>query len=195
MLRFSLRTLGVGIALIAVACAALLKANPWVASTAWTLVFVVLSMATIAAVLSPPNRRGFWTGFAIVGWLYLIVGIGPLSGVHNGKLLTTAAIHRAAALLPQQDAQGPAAVASALSNSFSSLIGFTDQGIVAGTPLLYSYPPPQPSVTEPAHSFISIGQSLWTLFLALIGGWFGAFIVSRRSSSVRVEPTTSLGDR
>jgi hypothetical protein len=89
MLHYSLRTLGAAVTAIAIGCAALLNANHWIASTGWTLVFVVLSLATIAAVLT---RRGFWTGFAIAGWLYVLVGIGPLSGNFNGNLLTTSAL-------------------------------------------------------------------------------------------------------
>ena len=59
MLRYSLRTLGLAIGLIAASVAALLNPNPWVSSAAWTMMFALLSLATITAVL---NRAGFWTG-------------------------------------------------------------------------------------------------------------------------------------
>jgi hypothetical protein len=172
MLRYSLRTLGAAVTAIAIGCAALLNANHWVASTAWTLVFMVLSLASIAAVLT---RRGFWTGFAIAGWLYLLVGIGPLSGYHNGNLLTTAALQWGAKQLPKGEQH-----VLLYEQGYATQLDyatFVRQILVA--PQLRAANTAQLSLADPSVSFVSIGQSLWTLLLALIGGRFGAFVMAK----------------
>lgn len=183
MLRYSLRTLGAAVTGIAIGCAALLNAKPWVASTAWTLVFITLALASVATVLSAPDRRGFWTGFAVVGWLYLLVGIGPFSGYHNSSLLTTTALHRVATALPEKSGQVPANV-----TLLSGLEFLAIDATIPGNPVnrrsgWVSYPP-MPSMTEPAQSFVQVGQAIWTVLLALLGGWCGAFIVARRTRAV-----------
>jgi hypothetical protein len=185
MLRYSLRTMAVAVALIAIFCVLLLKANPWVASTSWTLLFMVLSLAAIAATLLPAHRRGFWTGFALAGWLYAIVGIGPLAAYPNGHLLTTATLHRAAVALPQPgpaEPPGPAGLNSAITSDVDFIVQLANQpqvplsSVWQKTLLLNQGGLP---VTEYVQSFIHVGQSLWTLLLALLGGWFGAFIAAR----------------
>jgi hypothetical protein len=191
MLRYSLKSLGAVVTLIAVACAALMHARPWVASTAWTLLLVLLSLATIAAVFSAPERRGFWTGFSLAGWLYL-AAIGPLAGTHQSALLTTMALKQAAALLPQEYSSPPPPVAVVPGGSFTFSVGspqFITTFPANPSSGWTSYPPLQPATVEPSQSFVDIGQSLWALLLALLGGWFGVFVVSRRGRSAIAVPS------
>ena len=78
MVRFSLRTLAIAVAAVAIACFALVNANVWTAMSASTVVFLLLSLATVLAILPDGPRRSFWIGFAVLGWIYSLVGIGPI---------------------------------------------------------------------------------------------------------------------
>jgi hypothetical protein len=171
-MRYTLPTLAAVVTGIAIACAALLKANAWIASTAWTLLFLLLSWATVAAILAAPRRRGFWAGFAVVGWLYLVVGIGPFSAYHQGNLLTTASLHWAGQHLPQAD---EVLILSEqdldISLSYADLV----QQFITARPAAGGGNGGVISTSEPARFFIQVGQTLWTLLLALLGGWFGSF--------------------
>jgi hypothetical protein len=172
-MRYTLRTLAAAVTGIAIACAALLKANAWFASTAWTVVFLLLSLATVAAILGSPSRRGFWTGFSVVGWLYLLVGIGPFSTYYQGSLLTTASLHWAARHLRQAD---EVLILSEQGSDIS--LGYADlvQQLITARPAAGRGNGAVVSMTGPAQFFIQVGQALWALLLALLGGWFGSFI-------------------
>jgi hypothetical protein len=71
-IRFSLRSMFLGIAAVCLACAALVKPN-WV----WVLTLQaaslgVLTLALLAALIYQRGAaRTFWIGFAVVGWGYL----------------------------------------------------------------------------------------------------------------------------
>ena len=69
----SLRFIFLFVAYIALSIATMnLQTRPWVASLSFATVAWVL-YAVLAAIISPPNRRVFWIGFAVfsLGWLYL----------------------------------------------------------------------------------------------------------------------------
>src|SRR5687767_13850426 len=101
MLRFSLRALAGAVTLFGLACAALINASPLISSLSWTATVAGLALATVAAVLSTSRRRAFWTGFAIVGWVFTIVTVSPLLGRLQTSLFTTALLERAASAMPQ----------------------------------------------------------------------------------------------
>jgi hypothetical protein len=103
--RFSLLGLAGFVTAVAVACAALNYASPLVASAAVTAVLMMLTLATIMALVGA-RRCAFWAGFAVCGWVYLLVALGPFS--LSQPLLTSTLTQRAAKALPgaSQMAQG-----------------------------------------------------------------------------------------
>jgi hypothetical protein len=236
MFHFSLRALAGAITAIALACAALIYASPWTASLAWTVTVLGLALATVAAVLSTSHRRGFWTGFAIVGWLYAFVTVSPMLGQLQGSLFTTALMQLAAKAMPAPKSSpgtpgslhsygtpttsyvvGPAITASTpvyASGSPTSMptqLGFgleDGSGAAPSTSSRPTYSPaPAPVPLPPAaiypvttytpsaiaasrfaESFIEIGQALWVLAFAMVGGLMGQCLVARQS---RAEPSAS----
>jgi hypothetical protein len=78
--RFSLRALAVLVAAIGMSCAALAYASSWLSGIVWSVTFLLLAFATVAAVLRSPPQRSWWLGFATFGWLYVLAMSGPLSG-------------------------------------------------------------------------------------------------------------------
>src|SRR4029078_12879602 len=74
-MKFSLRTLLLCTAIVAVACYALFDRSKghWGNLTIGTLTFIGLTVAMIAAIFHPGRIRAFSGGFAIAGWLYLVM--------------------------------------------------------------------------------------------------------------------------
>jgi hypothetical protein len=90
---YSLRTLFVATACVAVIAVALLYANVWWIAITTTGVYAVLVVSILAAVHCSPPLRTFWSGFAIAGWAYFILTSNVLSFVGQPQfLLTTAAL-------------------------------------------------------------------------------------------------------
>lgn len=135
MLHYSLRTLIAAVAFVAVACAALMNATSWIASTASTVTVFLLATTTVVAVLASSPRRGSWAGFAIAGWAYLLVALGPMDAGFKSTLWTTVLLQKAAAASPravltlQQPVYTTYTIPSPLAN-------------VTMTPQVFGSPPP-----------------------------------------------------
>ena len=84
-MRFSILTLLGLVALAAIATAALLNANDICGRVSYSVTFVVLLVAVVAAIVLRGRLRAFWIGFAVFGVAYF-------SDVYADKseLLTTA---------------------------------------------------------------------------------------------------------
>jgi hypothetical protein len=185
--RFSLLGLGGLVAAVAGGCAALVYASPGVAGAAWTLTILLLIFGLVPAVLMAPAQRGFWCGFAICGWMYVLIQSGPLSGL--AQLLTTGSMLRwAAEAMPQATTTtfehyfAPGFPGAAPGPGFGA--GGEGGGPGAGGEGLAGLPPGMGApaaglvpvqVTNHAYidSFLRIGHSYCTLLLALAGGLLG----------------------
>ena len=210
MLRFSLLTLAAFVTAIAVACAAMINASPLISSLAWTLTVLALAFASVAAVLAS-QRRGFWTGFAIVGWVFTFVTVSPLLGhLQQTSLFTTALLERAASAMPQAQGIGglPAAPVYTPITMYAKPTPTAPVTVVApASPNVPGYrPPPPPISSAPAiasypvttyapydvapaaaqfrESFVRIGQALWVLVLALAGGLLGQYLMVRNERAL-----------
>src|SRR5688500_712555 len=73
MPRFSIRQLLLATAFIAVGCFALLNASAWVAAALFCGLTLILSAAVLFAIYRDGERRAFWIGFAVLGWVYLFL--------------------------------------------------------------------------------------------------------------------------
>jgi hypothetical protein len=71
--RFSIRQLLAATAFIAVACVALRSASPTVTSASYGILLAVLAGSLLLVIYRQGANRAFWTGFAVCGWLYLLL--------------------------------------------------------------------------------------------------------------------------
>ena len=76
-LRFSLLGLAAATAAIALACAALVQARGWVADVTWAATLLLLTSTLLCALVVAPNRRGFWVGCSLFGWMYVLLTCSP----------------------------------------------------------------------------------------------------------------------
>jgi hypothetical protein len=154
--RFSLLGLGGMVAAAAMCCWALINASAWVASAALTLVGLVMSLSVVTALLAPRSARGLSTGFAVCGWLYLLMVFGPLERRVGDSMLTTSLLEWAAQQMP-----------GAMTDAVAPPGGFV-------------FAPRVPN-TDYLAAFADIGQAIFTVVFALAGGLLGQFVMRRTS--------------
>ena len=152
--QFSLRTLLVGVAFVAVGCVALVKASEAWQTAIYTTTFSVLFIAMLGGLFHWGRTRAFWAGFAVIGWSYLLLVYGFFgeSENHYPRLGTTRAllyIHMQVSEKVSVMSPDPSAV-------------------------MIRYRPPRVF-------FMNIGQYLWALLLAYLGGLLARYFYSTRT--------------
>jgi hypothetical protein len=180
--RFSIGSLLMLIAIVAVGMAALRYPSPLWASTIYTVAAVVLIAGVSNAILGRGARRAYWIGFALFGGAYFFLAF------FTNQLLTETILDL---IYPHVSLHSPQA-APILIDSLVALSPATSGP--TSTPPLTFYPPPSPGAsawdhwTKPDYntgalpidfsvrfssvSFRKIGHSLATLLAATLGGIF-----------------------
>jgi hypothetical protein len=191
-IRFSLFGLAGATAVIALACAALVRAAGWVADLTWAATLLILTLTVLCAMLVAPSRRGFWVGFSLFGWMYVLLAYSPLADRPNVPSLQPL-LRQAAEAMPQ--AKRSSAVAKDASTYTEYLLDA--QKLIGAEAALSQRQSPQAvdagweyvalaqlvGDTRFIESFVRISQALITLLLALVGGIAGHFIRQRSLSS------------
>ncbi len=165
------------IALLAFSIAGLRDATETWASAAFTVAILILAAATLLAGLRRGRDRASWGGFALFGWIYVMLTFGSaLLGARRPLppplLMTPERLEQVqVSLAPNgRDQASPRQFIRELSQGDPALTITTYY--VAGTAL-----PPPPAGTRiiDVRSFHAIAHSLGAIAFALIGGTFGWF--------------------
>ena len=169
MFRFSLGALFLLVSFSAVGCAALIYANDIWRQVMVTVAVLSLSLATVMAFVSRQNGRSFAIGFAILGWIYLILVFTPMADVSN-HLLTTRALDWLSTNIHGPVGRINANLYTDFDNDGWQDLVLSNSGSVSNSLAMLRYiGTPQPAIPG---NFLVIGQSLWTLLLA----WFGGLV-------------------
>jgi hypothetical protein len=202
--RYSLKQLLLATSIVAVGCVALRNASSaWVAAM-FGLTFVVLGGASLCAVFRDGHRRAFWIGFAACGWLYVMVLMYGWSLDPNSVPLTAnpLASHRLATtkvttwahhgLFPVTSQQISAQAMNMPEGGFlaapsgATVVGTHKAfGARNGPTTIYLRYGPDPS------EFANVAHALWTLLIALCGGWFARWIYAsgpRGGTALNAQP-------
>ena len=208
MLQFSLRNLLIAVAAVAVGTAALLNANEWWASLLWAIALVLLVFAGLAALFRREAQRAFWSGYLVVGSLYLLLlmysvssapgsstSYAPLNHYH---LVTTRVILWTYSLFPDsKKSQYMPLALPAGGIGGSSWTGGGGAGMMPGMSGVPGMPggmgmpgmggmgpPPtlNPSYVD-QETFLEVGHALWILFLSWLGGTVAFCLYRTRESS------------
>ena len=78
-LRFSVTTVLIAVTLLGLAFGALESDSQLVGSLVFTLNLGLLCVAAVGALAALGNRRVFWLGFAVFGWVYSLIAFGWLA--------------------------------------------------------------------------------------------------------------------
>ncbi len=188
-LRFSLRALLVGMAVIAVlipvAGYTLRHASTWVGS----LVFLITAMLHATAACMAFNRTGasraWWTGCAIFGITYFVVGGDPWSQPYNYELFTetiaTAAYNH---FYPEGSAT---ANPSERVPVLKPVLPPDDEVQPEGVTVVEDFSAAMNVTAGPdVRDFVMVAHMYWSLLFAFMGGWISLFMywTGQRRASV-----------
>ncbi|MBW3598433.1 MAG: hypothetical protein KY475_14325 [Planctomycetes bacterium] len=185
MFRFSLAALLGLVSFAALGCAALANATDLWRESMVTLMLGLLLTATLAAIIWRGERRALATGFAVFGWVYVLLVMIPAVNVRD-DLLTEEALTWLYEFAHGADEQG---------GSVLQTVVFTDgaaggEMIVSGSGRIRSWNAMKggaPAVSF--QSFADIGHSLWAIVIACLG----AVVASLLSSGQRRRVARAAG--
>jgi hypothetical protein len=186
-LRISLATLLAIVAIIALGLAGMTSASSFWTAAAATVTLALLLAAVLAACLLAGSDRAFWAGFALFGWIYLVLVNWDWVGGQFGHDLTAGLSDMAESIFAETPATGPQAA------------GFVPPGQpaqIAPGNRAAAVVTPAPSPTAWAlnvfqlvrqrqikiGNFVQIGRMLLSLLFALVGGFIGRALAERRES-------------
>jgi hypothetical protein len=195
--RFNIANLVAIIFILGVGFAALREATDLWDSSIFSLTLGVLLISILLAIHRSENRRAFWLGFAVFGWVYL--GLALIPSIES-RLITTKALAYLDSKVPRRSSKVFIYLLSNIRSRSPSTkapnLAFTPDGkqITAtsqGQVRLWDVRTGRllggwGGTTE---NFVRIGHSLF----ALLVGWFGGQLSRRlsRTSSVS-EPSTAV---
>lgn len=182
MMRFSLKTMLLLFTVVAVCIAGLVYSNVAWAAFFYTAAFVLVLTGIVGALVRRGPARPYWIGFALFGGGYFalaLIGEDSLArfasdmrqGAQPPKLATTQGFIWAERYIYTYTG------ASNNSNTARSNpnIVFNSRGI-----LYYQ--------RTPSQCFVQIGHSIFTLIMALMGGWLG--LRFSRQPAADIEPNS-----
>ena len=154
-LQFSLLGVMGIIAFVAFACASLASPSFLWTSIVWTTAVAILAISVVAAVARHGESRCFWASFALFGWGYMALTLGPWFEDNTGELLPT----------------------RLMLDSIGLRLGFDvpDHTQIPGIWLNLPYAQGQPPARDLFHYvlFLVSGHSLIAIMVALGGGFLG----------------------
>ena len=208
--RFSIRQLLLGTALVAVACVAMRSASPlWVAGLLG-LTLLMLTAALPLAIFRQEADRAWWSGFALFGWMYLLLlayswSLDPNTSQSNPlrpySLVTSRFSHLGydkiygGANQPVRYQQ----IATTTYTSIAPSVGYATNpyNSTAAAPIPPAYIVPvtsytavaSPTVTGPAlDDFVNVTHAFWAILIALCGGWFTCWIYKQSATQKPIAP-------
>ncbi len=155
--RFSIAALMGIVVVCAVGIAALRYASELWENILFTLTLGLLAFALLGAIYRRGPRRAFWVGFALIGWGYLLLGFGPWCAEQvRPHLITTWLVDRLYPSIAPSEVIGVDFDFKVATSSTPSQKGLSPHVYLLAT-----------NSREP---FQRIGQCLWALLLAFVGG-------------------------
>jgi hypothetical protein len=205
--RFSLKQLLLAMAYVALGCVALRSANTtWVGAMVG-LTWIALAASLLLAMYRDGQDRAFWVGFAVAGWLYLLLpvfGWSFMSNLQGNTVITTRISHWAYDWLYAQPLPAPASGFGPPMSGYGGSMGSADGSMMGGPgggmPGMGGMSgmgmggmpggpggPPFPTFSGPSREdFTNVSHALWTLLLAFCGGWFAQWLYATRGRSTDV---------
>ncbi len=202
--RVSIRQLLVGTALVAVACVALRGASPTWVATLLGLTLLALAAAVPLAIFRQGSDRAWWFGFALFGWLYMLLlayswSLDPNASQTNPlrphslvtSRLTTSACMRIFGP-PAESPIYPTTVATAAySVTYNANAGITTYPNIAPNPIGTPYIVPVTTYTTAMRAgptpngpslddFVNVAHAFWAILIAVCGGWFTSWLYATR---------------
>ncbi len=178
--QFSLRTLLVVVVFIAVGCGALVAASETWLTIVYSATFAVLFIAVLGGLFRRGRTRAFWAGFAVIGWLYLVLVYGLWEENGRPRLATTQTLVFVWNTVIYK-APGSVSITGEVQTQSSPLIILQLQEMEKQSFYAQRGISPTTVLALPSPLFLDIGQYLWTLILAYLGGLLALYFYSTRA--------------
>ena len=209
-LRFSIRQLLLGTALVAVGCVALRGASPIWVSALLGCTLLALTAAVPLALFCQGSDRVWWFGFALFGWMYMLLlaygwSLDPNTSA-NSPLRPQGLVTARLGNLGYDRIYGGAGATSLYQQVVTSTsypVAYTNSTAVTiaanpyatattNVPVTMSYIPvtnytvtvagPPPGIPA-LDDFLNVAHALWTIVIAVCGGWFTCWLDARRRAT------------
>jgi hypothetical protein len=195
VLKYSLGTLFVVMAIVALGCAAIANFSPLWAQTMVTLTVGALLAGLLVAISGRGRAGAFAAGFAAVGGVYFLLTFVQFFGLRE-QLLTNRVVNKCWSLSPRSAVRldrsgfmrGMSGNMGMPGAGFGTMPGMGDPttaGFMFGTSSSSSGIAGTIVVTSAPRELQDIAHCLWTLLLALLGGAAGQVIhgISRKAEA------------
>ncbi len=188
-MKYSLATLLLLVLLAALGCAALVNANDTWRQSMVTLVLSVLLTATLAAVVN--RSRAFALGFAVAGWIHLLLVFVPALGLRDDLLTDKGvrwlytAIHDEVAHQSNQWSVAFTPDGRTLATAIQSgTVGVwnAQTGSLIRATRSYNSATSATAQTDQFTDFTVIGHALWALLVACVGGAVASVLAPKRTN-------------
>ncbi len=186
-MKFSLAALLFMVLLAAIGCAALVNANDTWRQTIVTLALSVLLIATLTAAVH--RSRAFAWGFAVAGWVYLLLAFVPVFDLRD-DLLTDKALRWLFTAIHDEVAQQSSQSSVAFTPNGQILIAGSQVSIVRLNSRSRALIKPKTQAVR-VENFGHIGHALWVLIVACLGGAVAAFLARKSNRESPSTPTIS----
>jgi hypothetical protein len=165
--RFHLGTIVIVVLFIGVGIAALRESNEIWDSGIFSVTFGVFLVSILLAIHRTERRRAFWLGFALFGWIYLVLTLMPSI---EPRLITTTALTLLDSNMPRSS---PAGFPDIDYNENGSIDLFVANNTVGRWNSLVGTSLKRSSGTG---HFVRIGHSLFAVVAALLGGQLSRYL-------------------
>jgi hypothetical protein len=196
-MQWSLKSLLVATAIIPLAVFAIAKSTPFYVSAVVTVAAVVWIAIAILAWVETGQRQAWARGMlvAATGYAILIYALGSEIGLSGSRLATSHLLGYAyQAAFPQQLQQlqlvAPTQVLTTtvmdpngrfvVTQPPNSVVQLSPQVTFNGNVMTLPYPLAVGTASPQPQDFCTIGHVYWGVLLALVGGWFAAWIARRQ---------------
>ncbi len=181
MRRVSIRSIMAFIVINAVGLAAIRSGSaPWAGAMA-SITFFTMVCSLLGVALTRGMRRFYWSGFATLGWSYLLLSYAPWLESRVGPILLAPQLFPYLAELIHSDPQAAGGLQSVPLWPFGAMAtGGAFGGTAAG------------GITINIQAYVQMGSSIEALLWAFLGGWVACYFASgRERQETNPRPSTT----
>jgi hypothetical protein len=177
-MQFSLKQLFIATTFAAIASFTLVYATPFWGSVIFSCSAMLLMVAVLMAILTHGQQRAMWLGVAVMGWGYWLLMCSPILDTEDMK-------HRSWRV---EIGGPPFATTHLLRFGYFKVLP-----LIHDQPILDRFGKLTNKTRYPAETeYMQVGQSLFSLLFALLGGVIGSKVYGRNQRDGRRGPVSHV---
>jgi hypothetical protein len=192
--RFTIGGALLVVAVVGVALGAIRSGSPEWAGAMLSITFFALLCSFLGIVLGRGMRRVYWSGFALLGWSYLLFMNVPWLAPSIGQFLLAPNLFESLQDVLHPIAPGGASMGGVGAMGASGGLQSVPVDLIAANATGGGFDPGPPFSAAEASDFQRIGIAIEALIWAFLGGWVACYFASGRQDETRArrEPPASM---